>query len=350
MLKKYLLYLLPALIFTGACNKEADEIEISEVVNWYAIGDKPGELGHLLHDIYQETGLSIFVNDTLGYTDGGIDAYGNPVRYYETVSDKYYIYGSYSKIRFRLSSDTAAMLKAVRTIEKWVIPNMSPSPRYRSKSLLLTDSLFWEFYGGDTVQPGGKTAWVADISVETTPVGKLAEIKKMDEKELKFWAGMILAAKVYPWLEDLYADSLTQFYRITNRDVPYSTFYQNGYSFYWADAETGEYLADDPMDLRTTYDFWKQGFLEWADIQREDPPVWKEYYGRYMKKIYRKVPSKACDVMNYIAAVYAYSDEEFMELFAHVKDRQKCIDKRLYMEKLVELFEQAQGITRHRFE
>lgn len=49
--------------------------------------------------------------------------------------------------------------------------------------------------------------------------------------------------------------------------------------------------------------------------------------------------------MNYIAAVYAFSDEEFKNLFAGVEYSEKCIQRRLYMKKLVELFCAANGVA-----
>lgn len=178
MWKSYLLYGLCVFTLLTSCNEEDIKLDASTVVDWFAVPDRPGELGHLLHKIYKETGVSIFVNDTLGYVEDGIDANGDPVRFYETVSEKYLLYSSVSRdIRFVLSQDTAAMLKAVNTIEKWVLPNLPPSGRYRIKSLLLVDSLLTEDYGGDTIREGGKTAWVFEESIETTPVGKLADIK-----------------------------------------------------------------------------------------------------------------------------------------------------------------------------
>ena len=208
MWKSYLLYSLCVFTLLTSCNEEDIKLDASTVVDWFAVPDRPGELGHLLHKIYKETGVSIFVNDTLGYVEDGIDANGEPVRFYETVSEKYLLYSSVSRdIRFVLSQDTVAMLKAVNTIEKWVFANLPPSGKYRIKCLLLVVSLLTEDYGGDTIRKGGKTAGVLEESIETTPVGKLADIKNMDEPTLKFWAGMVLSSKVYNWLNSHSSDS-----------------------------------------------------------------------------------------------------------------------------------------------
>lgn len=353
MWKNFLRCGICAFMLLGACSEENIELESSDVVDWFAIQDKPGELGHLLHDIYKNAGVSIFVNDTLGYTDGGIDGFGNPVKYYETVSEKYLIYSSLSvKIRFVLSADTAAMLKAAKTIETWVLPNLAPSGENRIKSLLLVDSLLWQDYGGDTIRKGGKTAWVFDQSVEMIPVGKLADIKNMDERTLKFWAGMVLSPRVYTWLNNNYSDSLSVFHKMTNSDLPKRarTLYNLHGFWFWYDMETGEKFSRDESDYYNgdLWDYWRMGFLEWVDSEWEET-VMADWAGKYMKKIHRKTPEKPCDAMNYIAAVYAFSDEEFEAMFAGVEYSEKCIARRLYMKKLVEKFEEVNGITRQPF-
>ena len=326
MWKNFLLCGICAFMLLVACSEENIELESSDVVDWFAVQDKPGELGHLLHDIYKNTGVSIFVNDTLGYTDGGIDGFGNPVKYYETVSEKYLIYSSLSvKIRFVLSADTAAMLKAAKTIETWVLPNLAPSGENRIKSLLLVDSLLWQDYGGDTIRKGGKTAWVFDQSVEMIPVGKLADIKNMDERTLKFWAGMVLSPRVYTWLNNNYSDSLSVFHKMTNSDLPKKakTLYNMNDYYYWRMLDTGEDIAlsDDWYFGAELWDYWRMGFLEWADNE------WEEIDTRFddRKKMHRKVLKKPCDAMNYIAVVYAFSDEEFEAMFAGVEYSEKCI-------------------------
>ena len=350
MWKSYLLYGLCVFTLLTSCNEEDIKLDASTVVDWFAVPDRPGELGHLLHKIYKETGVSIFVNDTLGYVEDGIDANGDPVRFYETVSEKYLLYSSVSRdIRFVLSQDMAAMLKAVNTIEKWVLPNLPPSGKYRIKSLLLVDSLLTEDYGGDTIREGGKTAWVFEESIETTPVGKLADIKNMDEPTLKFWAGMVLSAKVYNWLNSHCSDSLKVFYKMTNSDLPKKarTLYNlHAYEFYRM-IDTGEEIdwnADWYFGAEL-WDHWRMGFLEWGDTE------WCEIDPKDSNRwiVHRKALEKSCDAMNYIASVYAFSDEEFKNLFTGVEYSEKCIQRRLYMKKLVDLFCKTNGIIYQSF-
>ena len=57
MWKSYLLYSICVFTLLTSCNKEDIKLDASTVIDWFAIQDKPGELGHLLHEIYEETGV-----------------------------------------------------------------------------------------------------------------------------------------------------------------------------------------------------------------------------------------------------------------------------------------------------
>ena len=69
MLKKYLLYgIFGCLLVLVGCNKDEEEITSPSYAdrNWFVIPDKPGEFNQLVYKIYAETGVPIFVSDTLG--------------------------------------------------------------------------------------------------------------------------------------------------------------------------------------------------------------------------------------------------------------------------------------------
>ena len=93
------------------------------------------------------------------------------------------------------------------------------------------------------------------------------------------------------------------------------------------------------------WDYWRMGFLEWGDAE------WCEIDPKDSSRwiVHRKALEKSCDAMNYIASVYAFSDEEFKNLFAGVEYSEKCIQRRLYMKKLVELFCAANGVAYQSF-
>lgn len=353
-MSKFLIYgVFAIIIFFMACNKDEDNIVAEKENNWFEIPDRPGEFGQLIYGIYKDAGVSIFVNDTLGSTYKGKDAYGQPVYEYERITEKFYIYGNRKEIRFTLSQDTAAMILAVKAIKNWVIPNLPAKlSEQRIKSILLTDSLLWSEYGGDTLnRKDAKTAWVSNISVETLPVGRLFDIKQMDFKTLKFWAGMILSARPTEWIMENCPDEMVMWQDTTNVDRTnrgLKFFGQGGSGF------TGWYgyniVTQEPEDgpgskwYQDSWSYNKKGFLEWVDnlktVETSDPE-------RVM--IYFKAPTLTIDIMNYVALVYAYSEAEFKEMFAGVEGEKKITAKRKMMLELLKKFETKFEVTRHPF-
>lgn len=353
-MKRYLLYgILGVILSFIACSKDEEDITAEKENNWFAIPDRPGELGQLLYNIYEESGVSVFVNDTLGSTYKGEDAYGNPAYDYETITEKFYIYGNRERIRFVLSRDTAAMVLAAKVIKNWVIPNLPPDlSEQRIKSILLTDSLLWSVYGGDTLKrKDAKTAWVSNISVETLPVGRLFDIKQMDDRALKFWAGMILSVKPATWIVANFPDEMKMWQDTTHADRTSrnTSFFGTGgntpTSWYRYNIVTQE--PEDGPDSKYYQDSWsyhRKGFLEWVDnllVEETDEPEWV--------KIYFKAPTLTIDIMNYVALVYAYSEAEFKEMFAGVEGEKKITAKRKMMLELLEKFELKFDVKRHPF-
>ncbi len=53
--------------------------------------------------------------------------------------------------------------------------------------------------------------------------------------------------------------------------------------------------------------------------------------------------------MSYIASVYAFSDEEFETMFTGVECSSKCIGRRVYMKRLVDIFHEKHGVIRQEF-
>ena len=85
-MKLYILYgiVACALFFTGCSKDEDNDVHGTEnITDWFEVKDKPGELNQALYRIYKDYGLTIFVNDTLGQEERGVDAYGEPIIYTE---------------------------------------------------------------------------------------------------------------------------------------------------------------------------------------------------------------------------------------------------------------------------
>lgn len=80
-----------ACLLLFACSKE-DDLTPTEIKNWYAIEYEEGmdAVDQKIYDLYEDYGIAIFYNDTLGSEDRGRrDSAGNVVLYYEVVNWSY---------------------------------------------------------------------------------------------------------------------------------------------------------------------------------------------------------------------------------------------------------------------
>lgn len=80
-----------ACLLLFACSKE-DDLTPTPITNWYAIEYEEGmdAVDQKIYDLYEDYGIGIFYNDTLGSEDRGRrDSAGNVVLYYEVVNWSY---------------------------------------------------------------------------------------------------------------------------------------------------------------------------------------------------------------------------------------------------------------------
>lgn len=326
MKKNILFYVLVFVCGLAACNVHEDDLEPSgKNKNWMVIEDKPGEFNQLVYQVYRESGMAIFVNDTLGSETRGVDAYGNPIIHHEMYIPGYSISAVKSEVGLVLSSDTLAMMEAVRIIREQVIPRFPENINYRPGCMLLLDTLYKNVYDWSPVN--GKGLSVRDgyayRDMMGIVVGGLADILQKTEDEKAFWAGMILANNIEPQIESIYAEELKDFYAVT--DTARSTFYK---MTSYKDPVTGIAYSPRFHDI----DCEQLGFLEWL------------LDGDYIivsgtleiPRLRILSPTKPIDVTNYIAAVYAYDEATFRQKYAAYP---KCLKKYAIMKTLVEDFE-----------
>ena len=151
MKMRRLLYgILGCLLLLEACNKEDEDVKPSYAdVNWFQVTDKPGELNQLLYKIYLDTGMPIFVNDTLGEENYATSADGTSMSRLERLNLAYELFGSadtqvsdtIEDPRFVLCKNEAAMIKAAELIRDKVIPRIPKSGDGRAKCYFIVDSL-----------------------------------------------------------------------------------------------------------------------------------------------------------------------------------------------------------------
>ncbi len=289
--------------FCVSCNQEDNDVKaVENIRDWYKVEDKPGEVNHLLYRIYKDYNVTIFINDTLGQEERGVDAYGEPIVHTELFDMGYYVYGTYTDGRMSLSADSAAMIVAINMLENRVIPYLPEPGAYRPHSFLLADSVFL------TEQIGfSNVTYETDIysrGIRGMVIGKLNAIKEMSEDELKWFGGRILAVKCADWIQEFCMDELLDFYKIS------------GDSNY--DKTSMIAPAGCPEEL---------GFIKWLEME-------------VSSRNWVKTPTKEQDIRDYIAAIYVYRGEKevFYELYRDYKDMIKKFD---LMAGWVEQFENA---------
>ncbi|MBC5621321.1 hypothetical protein [Butyricimonas hominis] len=278
--------------FARCTNGDEDVVATESSPDWFEIKDRPGELNQLLYQIYRDYQFSIFVNDTLGQRDLGVDAYGNPIIYIQLFDPGYYVWGTYSDFgTMALSKDTLAMIKAVTTFKERFLAVL-PEEIY-PRSLLFVDTINsrmeyqYEMHDVEIdVYSNGIRGYV---------VGKLSSILQMSDMELEHWVGGIFAPRCVDWINaNIEQEELEEFYKITNEG--------NGWGRY--DTEFSEYHDEYEADPKSL-GFWR----------------WKKEFTDVKKSV-----TQTDDLRDFAAWAFVYwnKKDEFYETY---KDFERLIRK-----------------------
>ncbi|WP_368236977.1 hypothetical protein [Butyricimonas faecihominis] len=320
MLKKYLLYgIFGCLLVLVGCNKDEEEITSPSYAdrNWFVIPDKPGEFNQLVYKIYAETGVPIFVSDTLGEEYYAKDAEGNPILRTEKFNLSYVMFGSTEDDRqgsthyIVQSSDTPAMLKAAELIRNRVLPHVPKVGEALPKCYFLVDSLN---ENANLILPWSQLPCRIEnkplyVAMKGVVVGQLCDILQMTDEEIDLWCGRVIASKLVSWMLNGNMNmDLVKWYAITNEGTR-DAYYNKAYA-----STASEYNFDVYKDM---------GMLGWyVDI----PDVRATY-------------TQEDDLIEYVARVYAYRgcEQEFLDRYA---DYDKVLRKFQMMQGFVNTFEE----------
>lgn len=321
MLKKYLLYGICGclLAFTG-CNDDEEEVTTPSYAdqNWFVIPDKPGEFNQLVYNIYVETGVPIFVNDTLGEEYYAKDMEGNVINRLETFNLSYMLFGSTedqvdgSTMYAVQSRDTAAMIKAATLLRDRVLPKLPKVGEGRPKCFFLVDSLndtkivqYSYFNPAMTVKIANQPLYVATKGIV---VGQLCDINQMTEEEIDLWCGRVIAAKITSWLMSDAMD-LAEWYNITDEGA--------GSSWY------------------------KKTIENWYPDYRADIKASAGMFGWYIDRPeFRMAQTQEQDVLEYVTRVCNYQGRE-QEFLDEMAGFDKVIRKFQLMREYVSIFEKT---------
>lgn len=323
---KDLLYIVSIfLIVLGACNKDEEEVtEVSDADrNWFVVPDKPGELNQLLYQIYQESRIAIFVNDTLGQEYYAKDLEGNLIVRYETFNLSYHLFGltqqqgiSPEGHAIVQSSDTAAMIKAAQLIRDKVIPYIPEEGVGRPKCYFMVDSINEIcYYSPDFVNNYEiHVSLPSYVALKGIVVGKLHKLLAMSEEEKEEWCGQIIAVGIVSWL--INNVDMDAWKAITDEGMSGSWYGQQFYSFF------PQFNKDIEVEA---------GMFGW----------------QFSNAFVKKTMSYETDVREFVARVYAYwgREREFLENYAV---NSKVYRKFQLMRSYLEEFQRKCGVNWNR--
>jgi len=118
---KHVLYLLLALLVLG-CGKEDELTPKLEIENLYGIQDEPSDsIKHRVFEIYQNYGVPVYFNDTIGQVFLKNDVNGKAVYRYETL-DLAWKYSSYDGVTYEYAymTDPDEQSRALNIIEAYL--------------------------------------------------------------------------------------------------------------------------------------------------------------------------------------------------------------------------------------
>lgn len=328
---KYLLYgICVSSIFLG-CNRDDEDVSPSFAdQNWFSIPNKPGTFNQLAYQIYIETGIPLFVNDTLGTEYYATDAEGNPLIRTETFNIGYTLFGNLelgsgevSTDRYIvLSADTASMVKAGTLIRNKVIPYLPKTGEFCPKCYLLVDSLndsYTGSYGFDSYKfkLANTTAYGA---LKGVVVGQLCDIQEMSEDECNLWIGKVLAAKISDWVINTKTEEIDTWYDITDEGSTRSYYGQ---------------LYKEGINNEYSQDMLEQaGMFGWY-AQTVNPETGQKIRASYTQE---------ADIIEFIACVFAYKNNE-QKFLTQYESYDKIIRKFKLMQEFIRDYEEEFQIS-----
>lgn len=286
-MKNQLLYVCIGLFILAlaACSDDDGNLAPSlDDKDWWEIKDNPdSKLDHLIYEVYKETGVSIFYNDTIG-REVRVDNFGNTYNYYKIIDIEYNIEGRSVGADYVLSTREQQIEEGVKFLRDRVIHRLISGTNPRC--FLLVDYLR---LNPNAIYESCIREGSVYRSMEATVVGKLNILSTLSEEGLNRMAAEVLAAGVANYVFNHESTELEQFYNLStlkSGDDIKSMYGQYLYSWN-SDYEIPEYY----------------GFLSSSWYNEEDEDM-------YMTPLHLQ------DIVQYITEVMVGDDEGFMQKYA----------------------------------
>ncbi|MBO9676065.1 MAG: hypothetical protein J7577_21675 [Sphingobacteriaceae bacterium] len=194
-----------------SCRKEPFTVFPDYDKNWLAMEDNPNDATiHANYQFYKETGIPVFVNDTIG-SQKRVDVFGKTYTYYEVLSLSYSLGGIPSgpppvvqSFTYCNKADVPAALTFLRNEIMPVITGKIHVP-----SILLVENMNTNAFGNYAYK-GFNTVVIAQVS----KILSMSAATKADYKAAIFRAMLTNAV-----LDSKYAGTLDKFYAVSKKFV-----------------------------------------------------------------------------------------------------------------------------------
>ncbi|WP_270488327.1 hypothetical protein [Butyricimonas synergistica] len=312
----YYLLLGVALCF-AACNDDDDKnLSPTGETNWFVLEDLADELGHLAYEIYKETGVTIFYNDTIAKVQRGVNPEGEPVYRYEVLGVNYNVTDLYT-YSYPLLTDRERIKEGMEFLRDEVIPGLlnGVSPH----SFLLVDSLINRT---NTTNEDILGLYLRDVfkARRTTCVALYEKETQVDKKSLR---ATVLAEEYATYLQKVESDEIEVFYSFSTGKVN-KVMDQSLY---------GQRLQYNNRGTTAWSEDWREfGFLSY---DRE-----KNYTLKNGKLEGYNCPTQMRDIADYVKEVLLGDDAAFEEKNGKFK---RCMEKYKVMKSIVAELQKTLG-------
>lgn len=200
-MEKYIWFILACFLTVG-CSDENELKPSSADRDWFVIEDSEDHIGHERFLLYEKYGIPVFVNDTIGVEERGVDYYGNPVMYYCTLDINYTVgapvtdNGLQSR-RYSLLESLEDQLAGISFLDNYLIPALPENMYFNS--ILLLDSLYEMRMNGWAVERKDLNVYQGTL---TLAIGQVKSIAKMTPEEQNKHKGLILATLALKQLDE----------------------------------------------------------------------------------------------------------------------------------------------------
>ena len=293
-MERYIWFILACFLAVGC----SDENELKPSLadrDWFVIEDSEDPIGHERFLLYEKYGIPVFVNDTIGVEERGVDYYGNPVMYYCTLDINYTVgapvtdNGLQSR-KYSLLESSEDQLAGIFFLDNYLIPALPENMYFNS--ILLLDSLYEMRMTGWAVERKDINVYQGAL---TLAIGQVKSIAKMTPEEQNKHKGLILATLALKQLDE---EQLSDFYMVSYDPVKKFSYYQ-------------QMVTPSPSAAMSSAKCEVYGFLDYdsryyAMNEGKDPSQWIYY-----------TLTRANDLEDFVLAYFQYSEKEFKELYAY---------------------------------